>query len=81
MYYGKGLKDLISKTPLTIEFFQELDEFTIHYIDMQFKKLLDDQMGLMGEIENQNYHIFQDFLVQYNFEKYGVEPSYWKKAS
>jgi hypothetical protein len=65
MYYARGLKDLISTTELSIEFLLELDEFSIHYLEMCFKQLIDEQMGLMSELEEYNYELFNEFKLHY----------------
>jgi hypothetical protein len=65
MYYARGLKDLIKTTELSIEFFLELDEFSIHYIEMAFKQLLDDHMGMLTELEDYNYQLFKEFKLHY----------------
>ena len=65
MYYARGLKDLISTTELSIELLLELDEFSVHFINMCFKQLLDDQMGLLTELEEYNFSLFEEFKSNY----------------
>lgn len=80
MYYAIGLRDLLSTTRLNREFFEELDTFQIHFIDMCFKQALEAQMGLMTEVEYYNYELFEEFKMDMIEEQYGVDPDYIKKA-
>jgi len=80
-YYARGLKDLLKTTQLNEEFFESLDSFQRNYIEMCFRQSYDEKIGLMGEVESYNYHIFKDFMLK-DFEvKYGLEETYWKKVA
>lgn len=80
MYYAKTLKDLLRTTELSREFFEDLDEFYISFISVFFEKLLEEQMGLLSEVEAYNYDIFMDFKREYDLIKYGIDPDILKKA-
>ncbi len=80
MYYAKGIRDLLQTTQLNIEFFEELDNFQIHFIEMCFQQSLDDKMGLMTEVEEYNLHLFEEFKLLKLEEEYGVDPEYFKKV-
>ena len=80
-YYAKGLKDLIRSTQLNLEFYESLNDFQIHFIEMCFKKNIDEQIGMMGEIEEINYNLFNQFKLR-KFEKdFGLDEEIWSKAS
>ncbi|MEX1099724.1 MAG: hypothetical protein WEB87_04820 [Bacteriovoracaceae bacterium] len=81
MYYARGIRDLLRTHQLSIEFYSELDPFQIQFIEMCFKQSLDEKMGLMSEVEQYNYHLFEDFKSQKFEEKYGIIEELWKKAS
>jgi hypothetical protein len=70
MYHAKSLKDMLKSVPLNEDFFTQLDPFHLNYIDMCFKKSLDDQMGMMAEVEFQNYHIFMKYKSEYEEDFY-----------
>jgi hypothetical protein len=55
MYHAKSLKDLLKTIPLNEDFFVDLDPFHLNFIDMCFKKSLDEQIGMMSEVEFSNY--------------------------
>lgn len=80
MYYAKTLKDLLRTMELSREFFEDLDEFYISFISVFFEKLLEEQMGLLSEIEAYNYDIFMDFKREYDLIKYGIDPDIFKKT-
>jgi hypothetical protein len=80
-YYAKGLKDLIRSTQLNLEFYESLNDFQIHFIEMCFKKNNDEQIGMMGEVEEINYNLFNQFKLR-KFEKdFGLDEEIWSKAS
>lgn len=81
MYYARGIRDLLRTHQLSVEFYSELDAFQIQFIEMCFKQSLDERMGLMSEVEQYNYHLFEDFKSQAFEEKYGIIEEFWKKAS
>ncbi len=81
MYYAKGLREILQSTQLSFEFFENLDTFQIHFIEMCFKQSLDDKMGLMTDIERYNYHLFEEFKLRQIEDMYGVDAEYFKKAS
>ncbi len=70
MYHAKSLKDLLRTTPLTEGFFHDLDPFHLNYIDMCFRKSLDDQMGMMAETEFRNYQLFMKYKSEYEEDFY-----------
>jgi hypothetical protein len=80
MYHAKSLKDMLKTVPLTETFFSNLDPFHLNYIDMCFRKSLDEQMGMMSEIEYLNYQIFQKYKSEYG-EDFYPELKTQKKAS
>ena len=80
MFHAKGLKDLLKSVPLTEDFFSDLDSFHLNYIDMCFKKSLDEQIGMMSEVEFHNYEIFLKYKSEYGEEFY-PEIKSGKKAS
>lgn len=77
MIFATTLRDLLKKTPLTEAFFYDLDPFQLNYIDMCFKRSLDEQIGLMTEVEFGNYQLFMFYKSQ-NVESFYPE---LKKAS
>lgn len=79
MYHAQSLKDLLKTVPLTEDFFQNLDAFHLNYIDMCFKKSLDEQMGMMTHIEFGNYQLFVQYKKDYAEDFYPEISS--KKAS
>ncbi len=81
MYVAKSMRDLLKQTQLSMEFFEGLDEFQIHFIEMCFQQAIDDQMGMMGEVENYNYNLFHHYKSKMLEEKYGIDPSYFKKSA
>jgi hypothetical protein len=80
MYHAKSLKDLLKSIPLTEDFFANLDPFHLNYIDMCFKKSLDEQIGMMSEIEFENYKLFLRYKSEYE-EDFYPEIKTHKKAS
>jgi len=80
MYHAKSLKDLLKTVPLTEDFFTDLDPFHLNFIDMLFKKSLDEQIGMMSEIEFGNYQIFLKYKSEYE-EDFYIEIKTPKKAS
>ncbi len=81
MYYAKGMRDFLQTTQLNMEFFDELDDFQLHFLEMCFKQALDDKMGLMTEVEQYNYHLFEEFKLKKLEDFYTVDSDYFKKAS
>jgi hypothetical protein len=80
MFHAKCLKDLLKIVPLTEDFYANLDAFHLNYIDMCFRKSLDEQMGMMSEIEFSNYQIFVKYKTDYE-EDFYPEIKNQKKAS
>ena len=78
MSYANTIRDVLKSTQLTEEFFTGLDAFQLNYIDMCFKKSLDEQIGMMGEVEYHNYQIFIRYKNEYTEDFY---PEIKKKAS
>ncbi|MFP5458043.1 MAG: hypothetical protein ACLGG7_04860 [Bacteriovoracia bacterium] len=68
--YAKTIRDLLKATPLTEDFYSGLDAFQLNYIEMCFKKSLDEQIGMMGEVEFHNYQIFLRYKNEYLEEFY-----------
>ena len=81
MYYAKGMRDLLQTTQLSIEFFEDLDEFQLRFIEMCFAQSLDEKMGLMTDMEEYNLHLFEEFKLRKLEEQYGIDPEYIKKAA
>ena len=81
MYYAKGMRDFLQTTQLSSEFFEELDDFQLQFLEMCFKQLIDDRMGLMSEIEAYNYELFEDFKLSRLENIYSISSDYLKKAS
>ncbi len=65
MMHAKTIRDLLKATPLTEDFFTGLDAFQLNYIEMCFKKSLDEQIGMMGEVEFHNYQLFLRYKNEY----------------
>jgi hypothetical protein len=80
MYHAKGLKDLLKTVPLTEDFYSGLDPFQLNFIEMCFKRSLDEQIGMMSEIEFSNYQLFMKYKSLYEEEFY-PELKGHKKAS
>lgn len=80
MYHAKSLKDLLKTATLTEDFFSHLDPFHLNFIDMCFKKSLDEQIGMMSEIEFENYKLFLKYKSEYE-EDFYPEIKTHKKAS
>lgn len=80
MYYAFGMRDMLKNTQLNVEFFENLDNFQLHFIEMCFKQSIESQMGLMTEVELYNYNLFLDFKAYLFEELYGVEEQFYKKA-
>lgn len=70
MYHAKSLKDLLKTTPLTEEFFMDLGPFQLNFIEMCFKRALDEQMGMMNEVEFKNYQMFLRYKTEYTEDFY-----------
>ncbi len=80
MFHAKSLKDLLKTVPLTESFFGDLDPFHLNYIDMCFKMSLDEQIGMMSEVEFANYQVFLKYKSEYE-EDFYPEIKNHKKAS
>ena len=63
--HAKTIRDLLKATPLTEDFFTDLDAFQLNYIEMCFKKSLDEQIGMIGEVEFHNYQLFLRYKNEY----------------
>ncbi len=80
MYHAKTLRDLLKTVQITEDFFLDLDPFQLNYIEMCFKKSLDEQIGMMAEIEYHNYQLFMKYKSEY-LEDFYPEIKSHKKAS
>lgn len=80
MYHAKSLKDLLKTVPLNEDFFMGLDPFQLNFIEMCFKKSLDEQIGMMNEVEFGNYQLFLKYKSDYE-EDFYPEIKTNKKAS
>lgn len=80
-YYAKGLKDLIKTTELNLEFFESLNDFQIHFIEMCFKKNNDEQIGMMTQVEEINLNVFKQYKVSKFERDFGLDDDIWAKAS
>ena len=70
MYVAKGLKDLLKSVPLTEDFFRDLGPFQLNFTEMCFKRSLDEQIGMMSEIEFGNYQLFLKYKSDYEEDFY-----------
>ncbi len=70
MYAAKGLKDLLKSVPLTEDFFRDLGPFQLNFIEMCFKRSLDEQIGMMSEVEFANYQLFLKYKSDYEEDFY-----------
>jgi hypothetical protein len=80
MFHAKSLKDMLKTIPLTEDFFRDLGPFQLNYIEMCFKRSLDEQIGMMSEIEFANYQLFLKYKSEYG-EDFYPEIKAQKKAS
>lgn len=80
MYHAKSLKDFIKTVPVNEDFYGTLDPFHLNFIEMCFKKSLDEQMGMMTEVEFGNYQIFLKYKSEFE-ENFYPEMHELKKAS
>jgi hypothetical protein len=80
-YFARGLRDLLKKTQLNEEFFEGLDSFQKNFIDMCFKQSLDQKMGMMGDVESYNFHLFQEFQLREFEIQFGLQDNYLKKVA
>lgn len=80
MYHAKSIKDMLKSAALNEDFFMHLDSFHLNYVDMLFRKMLDEQMGLMTEVEYGNYQTFLKFKSEY-LEEFYPEIKSTRKAS
>ena len=79
-YHAKSLKDLLKSTQLNEAFFVDLDPFHLNFIDMCFRKSLDEQIGMMSEIEYFNYQLFLKYKSEYEEDFYPEIKSHKKSA-
>jgi hypothetical protein len=70
MYHAKSMKDLLKTIPLNEDFFRDLGPFQLNFIEMCFKRSLDEQIGMMSEIEFGNYQIFLKYKHEYEEDFY-----------
>lgn len=80
MIHARSIKDMLKRVPLTEDFYMTLDTFHLNYVDMCFKRMLDEQMGMMTELEFRNYQSFMKFKSEYQEEFY-LEIKTPKKAA
>ena len=80
MYHAKSLKDLLKTVPLNEAFFTNLDPFHLNFIDMLFRKSLDEQIGMMSEVEFANYQVFLRYKSEYEEDFYPELKSNKKSA-
>jgi len=80
MYHAKSLRDMLKSVTLTEDFYGSLDAFHLNFIEMCFKRSLDEQIGMMTEIEFANYQIFLKYKRDYE-EDFYPEIKNNKKAS
>jgi hypothetical protein len=80
MYYAKGMRDLLATTQLNLEFFEDLDDFQLHFVEMCFKQAIDGKMGLLTDIEKYNYHLYEEFKLRQLESEYGFDIDYKKVA-
>lgn len=73
MYYAKGLKELIFEVELSMDFFENLDEFHLAYIEHCFELALEENMGLMNEVGRYNQGLLEEYKSQYLENIYFVE--------
>jgi hypothetical protein len=81
MYYAKGMRDLLKTTQLNMEFFDDLDNFQLHFIEMCFKQAIDDRMGLLTDVEKYNYHLYEEYKIRQFENMYGIDSDYIKRAA
>ncbi len=75
-----GLRDILKSVPVTEDFFRDLGPFQLNYIEMCFKRSLDEQIGMMNEVEFANYQVFLKYKNDYE-EDFYPEIKDQKKAS
>ncbi len=80
MVHAKTMKDMLKMVVLSEDFYMNLDPFHLNYIDMCFKKSLDEQIGMMSEVEFNNYQLFLKYKSEY-IEDFYPEVKSHKKAS
>ncbi len=80
MHPAKSLKDLLKTVPLNEAFFVNLDPFHLNFIDMCFRKSLDEQIGMMSEVEFGNYQVFLKYKSEYEEDFYPELKSQKKSA-
>lgn len=81
MYFGRGMRDLLGSTQLNMEFFSDLDQFQIHFIEMCFKQAIESKMGLLNDVEKYNYHLFEEFKMRQFEDMYGIDEELFKKVA
>jgi hypothetical protein len=80
MNNAMSLKDILKRVLVTEDFFRDLGPFQLNYIEMCFKRSLDEQMGMMSEVEFGNYQLFLKYKNDYE-EDFYPEIKSQKKAS
>lgn len=80
-YFARGMNELLKTSQLTLEFYRQLDDFQIHFIEMCFKRAIEENIGMLTELENYNYHVFQEFKSELFYEKHGIHQEWWKKVA
>lgn len=80
MYHATSIKDLLKSVPVTEDFFRDLDPFQLNFIEMCFKRSLDEQIGMMSETEFGNYQVFLKYKTEYE-EDFYPEIQSQKKAA
>ncbi len=80
MYHATGIKDLLKFVPLTEDFFRDLDPFQLNFIEMCFKRSIDEQIGMMSETEYGNYQVFLKYKSEYEEDFYPEIKNHKKSA-
>ena len=80
MIHATTIRDLLKTIKLSEDFFMNLDPFQLNYIEMSFKRSLDEQIGMMSEIEYHNYELFLRYKSEYA-EDFYPEVGALKKAA
>ncbi len=81
MYHAKSLKDLLKSVTLTEDFYSNLDPFHLNFIDMCFKKSLDEQIGMMSEVRIRKLQALSWNIKSEYEEDFYPEIKNYKKAS
>lgn len=75
------MRDLLRTTQLSFEFFKELDEFQLNFIEMCFRQSMDERMGMLSDIEKYNLHLYEEFKLNQLEEMYSLDGDYFKKSA